>query len=194
MLGDLRMAIPAGLRDVGLERGALRILAAENFVRSVAALAVGGHQQAFVGQRRAVNRILVRREHRRQPVLLRHAVVAVAGSAGLGHVERIDRRALVILGEDGVRVAMATGAGMVGRIGMHAARKSGSLPHVAGVALHFGDLVRMRITLDIRMAIAAFLAPMNGGRKLLHHPLKCCAPRRSACLYRRDTRGNLFPH
>ena len=159
--GDARMAVAAGLRNVGLEGGAGRILAAEDVVRAVAALAVGRDQQAFLGQRRSVNRIDVGRKDIGEAVLLRHAVFAVAGAAGLGHVQRIDGGPLVILGKNGVRVAVATGAGMLGGVGVDAAGEFLRLARVALVALDLGDLVGVRIFLDVGVAVVALEAAVN---------------------------------
>ncbi len=120
---DSRMAVAAGIGNVGLEGGALRIFTAENVVRAVATLAVGGHQQPFLGQRRSVDGIEIRRKDGGKPVLLSHAIVSVARAAGFGNIQRVHRRPLVVLGEDGMRIAMTTGAGMLGRIGVDASRR-----------------------------------------------------------------------
>src|SRR5947207_12243359 len=102
-----------------------------------------------------MNRINIRRKDVGQAVLLGHAVFAVACAAGLGHVQRVNRRALVILGKNGMGVAVATGAGMLGRVGMDASREFVSLGCVALVALDLGDLVGVRIFLDVGVAIVA---------------------------------------
>ena len=63
---------------------------------------------------------------------------------------------------------------------------------MAFIAFHFRDVIRMGIVLDVRMAIVAFLAPMNGGRKFLTingnavaggvlHVLSLWHARQSAC-------------
>ena len=56
---------------------------------------------------------------------------------------------------------MATGAGMLGRIGVHASRKFRGLACVAGVALHFRDLVGVRIAFDVGVAGIAPQAAVN---------------------------------
>ena len=55
LIVDLGVACAAGLRDIRLECGAARILVAQDAVRSVTALAIGGDQQAFFAQRKPVN-------------------------------------------------------------------------------------------------------------------------------------------
>ena len=158
---DSRVAVAAGIGNVGLERGALRILAAENVVRAVAALAVGRNQQPFLGQRRSVDGIEIRRKDGGQPVLLGHAIVSVTRAAGLGNIQRIHRRPLVVLGEDGVRIAMTTGAGMVGCVGVDASREFRRLAGVAGIALDLRDLLRVGIFLDVGVTFTAFQAAVN---------------------------------
>ena len=118
---DLRVAAPARLRNVRLVRRALRICVAQDVVRSVAALAIGRHQQAFLAQRESVNRVHVQRIHARQPVLLRHALSAVAVAAGLRHIQRIHRRTRVRLRKNRVRVPVAARARMLLRVRMNAA-------------------------------------------------------------------------
>ena len=118
---DFGVAGAAGFGDVRLVGRALRIGVAENLVRAVAALAVGRHQQAFLAEREPVNRIDVVRVDAGQSMLARHAVVAVALAAGLGHVKRINGRARVGLGKDFVRIAVAARARMLFAVGMHAA-------------------------------------------------------------------------
>ena len=56
----------------------------------------------------------------------------MTGAAGLGNIERVHRRPLVVLGEDGMRVTMTAGAGMLDSIGVDA---------VAGMAVYSGLLV-----------------------------------------------------
>jgi len=134
---------------------------AQNVMRAMAALAIGRHQQAFVTQRETVNRVHIQRIHTRQPMLLRHAFGAVAVAAGLGNIQRIHRRARIRLGKNRVRVSMATRAGMLRRIRMNASCQSFRLIRVAALALHLRHLLRMRILLDVRVAIVALKASVN---------------------------------
>ncbi len=66
-----------------------------------------------------------------------------------------------VFGKNRVRISVATRAGMVLRIRMHASRQRLRLVRVAGLALHLRHLVRMRIFLDVRVAIVAFQAAVN---------------------------------
>ena len=141
---DLGVAGAAGLGDVGLEGGAGWIFVAEDVVRSVAALAIGRDQQAFLAQREAVNRIHVVRIDAGQALLRGHGAVAVALAAGLGHVQRIDGGAGVSLGKDLVRIAVAAGAGMLFGRGVNAAGELRCFVGVAGFAVDLGDVVGMR--------------------------------------------------
>lgn len=115
---DLGVASAAGFRDVGLECRACGIGMAQDSMRSVTTLAVRGDEQALFAEREPVNRIHVVREHAGQAVLSSLAAVAVAFSAGRGHVEGIDGGAGVSLGKDGVRIAVATGARMLFAVAM----------------------------------------------------------------------------
>ena len=56
---DLRVACSACCGDVRLVSGTLRILVAEDVVRSVAALAIGRHQQPLLAQRKTMNGVQV---------------------------------------------------------------------------------------------------------------------------------------
>ena len=127
----------------------------------MATLAVGRYQQPFLGQRRPWMESVIRRKDGGQPVLLCHAVVAVTRTAGFGNVQRVHRRPLVVLGEDGVRISVTTGAGMVGRICVYASRQLRRLARVAGVALHLRDLLRMRIILDVGVTVVALEAAVD---------------------------------
>jgi hypothetical protein len=59
---------------------------------------------------------------------------------------------------------------MVGRIGVDASREFSRLAGVAGVALDLGDLVRVRILLDVGVTFIAFQAAVNafGERVAIH--------------------------
>lgn len=50
---------------------------------------------------------------------------------------------------------------------MHAARQAGRLVRVAALALDFSHLLRMRIFLDVDVAITAFQAAVDAVRELL---------------------------
>ena len=163
--GNSRVAVAAGLGNIRLVSRALRILVAQDVMRSMAALAVSRHQQPLLAQRKAVDGVDVHRIDVGQAMLLRHRIVAVAGAAGARNVERIDRRPRIVLGKDGVGVSMATGAGMLGLVGMHASGQPRRLIGVAGLALDRRDLIRMRILLDRRVAIAALQAAVDAGVK-----------------------------
>ena len=136
-------------------------------MRSMAALAVSRHQQPLFAQRKAVDGVDVQRIDVGQAMFLRHCIVAVAGAAGARNVERIDRRARIILGKDGVGVSMATGAGMLGLDGVNASGQAGRLIGVAGFALDRRDLIRMRIFLDGRVAIAALQAAVDAQAEVM---------------------------
>ena len=130
-------------------------------MRSVAALAVGRHQQPLFAQRKPVNRIDVVWIDAGQAVFARHAIVAVALAAGLGHIERINRRARVGLGKDFVGVAVAARARMLLAVGVNAALELGRLVGVAGFAVHRRNVIGMRITLDVCVAVGALQAAVN---------------------------------
>ena len=136
-------------------------------MRSMAALAVSRHQQPLFAQRKAVDGVDVQRIDVGQAMFLRHCIVAVAGAAGARNVERIDRRARIILGKDGVGVSMATSAGMLGLDRMNASCQAGRLIGVAGFALDRRDLIRMRIFLDGRVAIAALQAAVDAQAEVM---------------------------
>ena len=78
-----------------------------------------------------------------------------------GNIQRIHRRARIRLGKNRVRVSMATRAGMLRRIRMNAPCQSFRLIRVAALALHLRHLLRMRILLDVRVAIVALKASVN---------------------------------
>ena len=113
LLVDADVAAAAGAGNIGPVGGALRIGVAEDFVRAVAAGAVGGDQQAFFAQREAVDGVDVERVDIGQVVFLRHRFVAVAGAAGLRDIQRIDGGMRVGLRDNEVGIAVAAGAGVV---------------------------------------------------------------------------------
>jgi hypothetical protein len=162
---DFGMASPAGLGDIGLVGGALRVSVALDVMRSVAALAVGRHQESFVAQRKAMDRVHVHGIDVGQSVLLGQRRVAVAYAAGARDVERIDIGTCVVLREDRVRISMATRAGMLFTIGVHAAAQCCGLVGVAGLALHGRDVVGVRIIVDVRVAVATLQAAVDAGRE-----------------------------
>lgn len=84
-------------------------------MRSVAALAIGRYQQAFLAQRETVDRVHVVRIDAGQTLLCGHCSVAVALATGLGDIERIYRRSRVGLRKDLVCVAVAACAGVLFR-------------------------------------------------------------------------------
>jgi hypothetical protein len=69
--------------------------------------------------------------------------------------------------ENGVRVAMATGARVIRPVRMHAANQARRFIGVACGALHRRYLLRVRISLDVAMAVRAFQASVNAQVKLL---------------------------
>ncbi len=152
----LCMAAPTGFGDVCLVGGAQRIVAAEDMVRSVAALAIGRDQQSFLAERKAVDRVYIQRINAGQPMLLRHALLAVTCAAGTRNVERIDRGPGIALGEDGMCVSMTTGAWMILAIRMDATDQSACFIRVTGLAADRSHLVRVRVVFDRRVAIVAF--------------------------------------
>lgn len=90
VLGDAGVAFAARCGNVGLVGRALGILAAEDFMRPVAALAVGGNQQAFLAEREPVNGVDVGGINAVESMLLGHAVGTVAGTACFRNIQRID--------------------------------------------------------------------------------------------------------
>ena len=160
------MAGSAGLRNIRLVRGALRIFVAQYVMRSMAALAICRHQQPLLAQRKSVDGVDIQRIDVRQPVLLRHCVVAVARAAGTRNVERINRRLRIVLGKNGMGVSMATGAWMLRTRCMNASHQPSRFLRVAGIALHRRHNIRMRIFLDSGVAIAALQAAVDAGMKL----------------------------
>src|SRR6516164_8166181 len=78
---DLRVTRTAGDRDVGLEGRTRRVFVAQDVVRSVAALAVGCHEETLFAEREAVDRIHVVRIDARQSLLGGHCTVAMALAA-----------------------------------------------------------------------------------------------------------------
>jgi hypothetical protein len=94
-------------------------------------------------------------------MLLGHAVVPMTRATSLRNIERVNRRSLVVLGEDGVRIAMTTGAGMLGPVGVDASRELSRLAGVAGIALDLRDLVRVGVILDVSVTFIAFQATVN---------------------------------
>ena len=161
------MARSTGVGNVCLESWTLWILVAEDVMGSVAALAVGRHQQALLAQRKAVNRVHELGIDTRKTMLLPHAVVAVTLAAGSRNIEWVDRRARIGLGKDRVRIAVTARAGMVLAIVVHAAFQIALLGRMAHRTLHNRDLVRMRICLDVSMAVGAFKGAMNAGAELV---------------------------
>ena len=163
----LGVAGAAGFRDIGLERGAGWIVVAQDAVGSVAALAIGCDQQAFLVECEAMNRIHVVRIDAGQTLLRSHGPIAVALAAGLRHIERIDGRTSIRLGEDLMRIAMTARARMLLRRGVYAARKFRGLVCVAGLAVDLDDMIGVRILLDIGVAVVALQATVNAGAELV---------------------------
>ena len=88
-------------------------------------------------------------------------------AAGLRNIQRIHSRPRIRLRKNRVRVPVAAGAGMLLRVRMHASRKPRRLIRVAGLALHLRHLLRMRILLDVHVAIVALQAAVNAVAKRL---------------------------
>ena len=103
---DLCVTRAAGLRDVRFEGVAPGIFAAQDAVRSVATLAIGSDQQAFLAQCITVDRIHVVRIDAGQALLRGHCAVAVALAARPGDVERVDCGPRVGLRIDFMRAAV----------------------------------------------------------------------------------------
>lgn len=83
---DLGVTGAAGFGNICLKGRAGRVLAAENAVRTVTALAVGGDKQALLTQCEAVDRIHVMRVNAGQALLGGHRAIAMALSAGFWNV------------------------------------------------------------------------------------------------------------
>ena len=64
-------------------------------------------------------------------------------------------------------VAVTTGAGMLFRRGMHAACELRGFVGVARLALDLGDVVGMRIFLDVGVAVVALQAAVNAGAEFV---------------------------
>jgi len=161
------VAASACFWNIGLEGGAERVFMAKDVVRLMAALAIGRHQQTLFADRVTVNRVHVERIDVRHAELFGLVRIAVTGAAGARDVQRIDGRALVILGKNFVGVAVATGAGLIGGLGVDAVANLRLLIGMAGAALHGRNVVRMGIAFDVRVAIRALLAAMDAVAKLL---------------------------
>ena len=117
---DPGVAGTAGFRDVGLEGRAIGIFVAEDAVRSVAALAIGRDEQAFLAECEAVNRIHVVRIDARKALLCRHGAIAMALPTGFRDIQRINGGAGICLGKNLVGVSVAACAGMFFGGGVHA--------------------------------------------------------------------------
>lgn len=167
VVGNLGVATSACFWNIGLERGARRINMAQNLVRPVAALAVGSNQQTLFAQREAMDGVNVIWIDAGKSVFTGHTVVAVTLAAGFGHVERVDSRTRIGLGEYFVRVAVAAGAGMLLAVGVHAGLELIGLVGVAGFAVDRGNLVRMRVTGDIGVTGITSQRAVNTGVEFL---------------------------
>ena len=115
---DLCVARSTGVRDIRLECRALRVIAAQNVMRSVAIWQLAATSRSFLAQGKPVDRVHVVWIDAGEAMFLGHAIIAVAGPAGLGNIERIYGRPRVALGIDLVRVSMAACAGMIFRRGV----------------------------------------------------------------------------
>lgn len=164
---DLGMACAACLWNIRFEGRAVRIFVAQDAMRAVATLAIGSHQQTFFAQRKAVDRIHVVRVDAGQSLSGGHGAITVALSAGLGYVERINRRSCVGLREDLVSITVTTGARMFFRRRVYARGEFRAFVRVAGLAVDFCDVIGVRVFLDVSMAIVALQAAMDAGTELI---------------------------
>ncbi len=160
---DSGVAASAGFGNVDLVGRTQRVFAAEDVVRAVAALAVGGDEQAFLIERVAVDGVDVLGKNLGESMLLSHAVVAVTFTAGFGDIERIDSRPGVSFGNDLMCIAVATGAGMLSFVGVNASDEARSFISVAALAIDGLDLVWMGESLDVGVAITTSHAAVNAG-------------------------------
>ena len=148
--------------------------AALNVVDAVAVVAGGGHHQAHLQQGAAVDAVQVLGRH----LGIAHAVfggdplVAVALAAGPGEVELEDRRGVVGHRHDVVgTVAVVAGGGGGGAHGVADAVDAGGVDpgdlRMAGGAVNWSELLRMRNLLDIGVTIGAGELPVDRFFELL---------------------------
>jgi hypothetical protein len=86
-----RVAGAAGGWNIGLVGAASRILAAEDFVGSMATRACRRDKQPVSAQSESMDRINVERVHIRQSISFRQLGIPVAGTARAGNIQRIHR-------------------------------------------------------------------------------------------------------
>ena len=134
--GDVALA--AGLGHVGVVDGGAAVDAALDVVHPVAVVAAGGHDEALLEQRHAVDALLVLGAHGgvHHLVLVRQVLVGVALGAGLGQVHLVDGRGVRL---DGHHVVVAVAAHAGGRT-----RGAQGLAHAVDAGLV--DLVLFRVT------------------------------------------------
>lgn len=164
---DLGVARSAGIRDVRFECGTLRILMAQDMMRSVTTLTVGRNQQTLLAERIAMDGVYVFRIDAWQSVLLPHPVIAVALRASSRNIKRINCRSRIRLGKYCVRIPVAADARMIFPVCMDAALQIAFLSRVTRQTLHARHLVRMRICLDVRVAVSAFETAVNARAQLV---------------------------
>jgi len=129
----------------------------------VAALTVGGDEEALLTDGVSVDGVHVLRIDVGEMVLLRHGWIAVTLAAGGGDVEGVDGGLGVVFGKDGVGGAVAGGAGVVGRMLVDAADYGCSFVRVAGDTLHGLGVVGVGIGGDGDVAGTAVEATVHAG-------------------------------
>ena len=167
--GDVALA--AGLRHVGMVDGRAAVHAALDVVDAVAVVAAGGHDEALLEQRLAMDALGVLSAHRGvlHLVFVGDALVGVALPAGDREVHLVDRR---IGQRDPADVVVPVAIDAVGGgRGAHgpahavdAALVDLGLVRVAGAAVHLGHLaaVARMILMDVRVAALAGQRGVHG--------------------------------
>ena len=185
---DAFVAGAAGRRNVRAIHAAGRIALRPDVVAAMAALAVGGHEQAALAHRAAVDAVLVERRHvaDRNVALLDDRRIAVAAAAGRRQIERIRRRRRV-LGAPNLVGRMAIDArggdavrGLAPREGVNALVVVGDRGFMARGAVHAGQFRRVRELLgglQIRVAVdtgESHRAVDRPAELLGHRPPRTC--------------------
>ena len=182
LLIDADVATAAGSGNIGAVRRAMRVGVAEDFVRAVAAGAVGGDQKAFFAEGEAVNRVNVEVVDVGEVEFLRHGGVAVAAPAGFGDIQGVDGGIWIRFCDDFVGISVAAGAGMAlptctavgggtgyrrSGFGVDAAGDTCTFIGVAGFALDRGGTIGVRIVVNIFVAVAAFEVAVDARVELI---------------------------
>lgn len=94
-------------------------------------------------------------------MLLRHSLIAVALSAGVGNIQRVNRGTRVCLGKNFMGAAVTARARMILGIAVNATCKSRSLVSMAVLALDLCHLLGVWILLYICVTVIALQAAMN---------------------------------